>query len=219
MAIRHLEQETAQFAAVFGHSIRPLALDTAAIVAAGDRILIPRYRASAARYGFNVTDDIRRQLALGMVRGETFFELTERMSRMGGPRGVVSLRGVAGELGAVIEHIPEGLFRRYRYWGERVVRTEGIHALNVNQLEGLRDMEHEDPGYLKRWDSTGDSRLCVQCRDLDGDVRPINEQFPGGILVPPAHPGCRCSLTPWRAEWASDKWVTSTVAHETESAA
>ncbi len=203
MAIRHLQDEVASFAAVFGHSVRPIQINQAAILAQGEKFLIPRYRSSAARYGADMTRDIRNQLAVGVARGETFHEMTDRLVRLRGPRGLVSLRGVLGEPGSIGEHIAEGLFVKYRGWAERIVRTEGIHAYNVQHLEALYDANVEDPGYQKRWDATRD-KMCDICRSLDGVIAELDAGFPPwGMKAPPAHPNCRCALTPWRPEWGS----------------
>ena len=132
-------------------------------MARGHKTLIPRFRNSAARYGADITADIRRQLAVGIVRGETFTQMTERLVQLGGPKGWVSLRGVLGEPGSYAEFISEGLFRKYRGWAERVVVTESLNAYNVHHLEGLRDLNEEDPGYLARWDASIDARGCPRC--------------------------------------------------------
>lgn len=195
MAIAHLEEEVAVFAAVFGHSVRPLQLAEAAILAEGSTQLIPRYRASAARYGKAMSTDIRRMLATGVVRGETFEELTRRLVKHGGPRGLVSLRGVIGEPGAIAENISEGLFRRYNHWAERIVRTEGLHAYNVQHQTALEEADRQDPGYSKRWDAAADRRLCELCAELDGKVVELDGVFVRDrqgrdIPHPPRHPNC-----------------------------
>jgi hypothetical protein len=200
MAISHLQQEVAAFAAVFGASVRPLQLNQAAIMAKGDNFLIPRYRNSAARYGQDMGDDIRRQLAIGLASGETFAEMTNRLVGLRGPTGMVSLRGLQGSPSAYHEHIAEGLFVRYRYWAERIVRTEGLNAYNTHHLHALAEAEAVDPGYQKRWDATWDG-VCPICKDLDGVIVDIDKPFPGGYAHPPAHPNDKCALTPWRAEW------------------
>lgn len=211
MAIDHLRDETARFSSIFGHSVRPLQLRQAAIMAKGDEVLIPRYRNSALRYGKDMTGLIKNQLALGMVRGETFHEMTNRLVKLRGPAGLVSLRGVIGEPGSYAEYISEGLFRRYRGWAERIVRTETLHAYNVHHLNGLHEANAEDPGYKKRWDAT-DRNLCDECRALDGVVVDLDQKFPRvQRMGPPAHPNCMCCLTPWREEWSDAPSATRTV--------
>jgi hypothetical protein len=57
---------------------------------------------------------------------------------------VVARRGVAGEPGAVTEVIAEGLFKRYRYWACRIVRTELQSATNGLLDEGIRELHSRD---------------------------------------------------------------------------
>jgi SPP1 gp7 family putative phage head morphogenesis protein len=203
MATRHLQEEVAVFAGVFGHSVRPVQIQQAAIIAEGREQLIPRFRASARRYGKDIAGDVRQQLALGVARGETFAQLTDRLQRHGGPRGIVSLAGVLGEPGSRSEYIAEGLFAKYRGWAARVVRTETNHAYNAHALIGLEQMNEDDPGYQKRWDATNDLKTCEICGRLDGVIVDLDKPFPGvGVMHPPAHPNDRCGTTPWRPEWA-----------------
>lgn len=201
LAVGHLRQELTDFSLIFEGSIRSIPLEVAGILVKGDRLLIPRYRASASRYVGSVRDDIRRQLAVGLVRGETMEQLTKRLVRLGGPRGRVFLRGHPGDPSAQSEIIAEGLFRRYRAWAARVARTETINAYNVQADAGLEELVRLDAEIRRRWDATADSRLCLVCRSLDGRVSEVGKPFPGGYTMPPAHPNCRCALTAWRDDW------------------
>ncbi len=201
MAARHLHEEIASFSRVFEGSERSVPIQLAGILATGERALIPRFRASAARYAGMVGADIRRELAVGMVRGESISQLTDRLARLGGPRGPVAVRGVAGEPGAVVEHIGEGLFNRYRYWGERVARTETQAAYNTQLDEGLHQAQQHIPDLQRRWDATADLRLCVACQEMHGAVAPIGGAFPNGVTDAPLHPNCRCRVGAWRSDW------------------
>lgn len=201
MATGHIAAELAAFGDHFGHSIRPIPLEVASILAQGDKMLIPRFRNSAARYAGSVGDDIRQMLALGVVRGENIDQLKRRLIAQGGPRGLVALRGKLGDPGAVSEMISEGLFKRYNYWAERVVRTEVLGAYNTHGFIGIADMAESEPGMLKRWDAANDYRVCSLCRSLhEVTVKPL-ENFPGGYKYPPAHPNCRCAVVAWHAAW------------------
>ena len=134
--------------------------------------------------------------------GETFDQLTTRLVKLGGPKGLVALRGSLGDPGVVAEHIGEGLFKRYRFWAERVVRTECAEAYSVHALNSLVEANEEDPGYEKRWDAAlVRDRTCPVCKGLDGTAVALDAEFPGGYKHPPAHPLCLCTLTPWRPEW------------------
>ena len=202
LAGAHLVQEIARYSSRFdGRELRvPLRLAT--LLAMGSRALVPRYRTSAARYADQVQRDLRRELAVGVLRRESIDQLTARLASIGGPRGLVAVRGVAGEPGAVVEHIGEGLFKRYRYWGERLARTELQHAYNVQVDAGLQLAAPEVPGLLKRWDASSDLRICPRCAELHGAVRRLDEPFAPDLDTAPLHPNCRCRVGAWRASWS-----------------
>lgn len=203
LAARHVREQVAALSSQFEGSAYLVPIDEAALIATGRSLLIPRFRTSAARYVGNVRDDIRRQLALGVLRGETIDQLTDRLVRLGGPSGWVALRGIKGRPGAVVEKIGEGLFRRYRYWAERVVRTELMHAYNTQADIALEQAHAEDPAIKRRWNAAADWRLCPICAALDGAVVNVGEAFPGGYQTAPAHPNCRCNVGPWKEAWQS----------------
>src|SRR5690606_9447859 len=142
---------------------------------------------------------------LGLAQNETFAQLTNRLRRLGGPRGLVALRGIAGRPGAHVEEIAEGLFRRYRNWAERLARTEVMSAYNVQHRDAIEELEAGrvpgEPQYFARWDASPDSRLCPICRDLDRKLAPMGGAFPGGLAHPPAHPSCRGVVVAWSPAW------------------
>lgn len=163
-----------------------------------------RYQTSAARYADDVARDIRRELAVGVVRGENLDQLVARMRRIGGPSGEVALRGIAGTAGAVVEVIPEGLFKRYEYWAERIVRTELAHAYNEQLQDIAGDLRRTTDMHdlSRRWDATADGRLCARCQELHGALAdPKTDMFRGDIVAPPLHPNCRCRAGLWRSSW------------------
>jgi SPP1 gp7 family putative phage head morphogenesis protein len=207
LAVSSLDTEIARFGSIFGESIRPIQLDTAAVIARGDRLLWKRHMVSAARYGGQVGDDIRHQLAVGVARGETFAELKARLVRHGGPRGLVALRGRLGDPDVVAEHISEGLFARYRWWAERLVRTELMHGYNLQHREGIallnQNLDAGQEPYVRLWDAAADRRVCPICYGLDGKTAAMDGTFPGGYDHPPAHPNCRCVEVAWHRSWGS----------------
>jgi SPP1 gp7 family putative phage head morphogenesis protein len=205
MSARNLRKEVAAGSAAFGVGQAP---SYAAMmdIDRGERALVRHYRASAKRYAHNVRTDIQRQLAIGVATRETFEEMTTRLQRHGGPRGLVSLRGVIGEPGAVAQRIEEGLFRRYRHWAERLVRTEMIAAYNRHHMYQLDEADKLDPGYQMRWDATQDSRTCTICSGMHGKTVDVGKDFRTDARGraqkhPPAHPRCRCAAVAWRSEW------------------
>ncbi len=201
LATDHLIQEIQKFSHYFEGSIRPIPLNQTKLLAEAKRTLIPRFKTSANRYAGQVGRDIQKQLAIGVVKGETIDQLTSRLAKLGGPRGKVYLRGKPGDPRAKAEYISEGLFRRYKHFAERLARTELINAYNATALDGMEELNKEDPGYMKRWDAALDRRTCVICAGLDDLVRPLDKDFAYGIPQPPAHPNCRCAQVVWRKEW------------------
>lgn len=208
MATEHISEELATFSHVFGtESMIPISLNPARIIGSADKTLIPRHRTSAKRYADSVWQDMRNQFRVGLLAGETNDQLVRRLIRLGGPKGIVALRGVAGEPGAQTELIAEGLFRRYRHWADRVIRTEVINAYNVQADEGLREANDIDDEIKRRWDSSLDSAMCVVCSGLHAEVREVDEAFSTGDMHPPAHPNCRCAVVAWHESWAEDDKV------------
>jgi hypothetical protein len=200
MAGDHLIRQLGEYSEIFRDSITPLPLQEAMylIEKDGGNALIRRMRTSAHRYVGDVQRGIRQQIAIGLVKGETVFQMTERLVRHGGPRGWVATRGVLGEPGAVAEYFADGLFKSKPYWAERVVRTEVMDAYGASAADNLGRVSEVIPEVLKRWTASGqDKRMCVICRELDGKVAKPNEEFPGGYERSPAHPNCMCVVGPW----------------------
>ena len=48
----------------------------------------------------------------------------------------------------------------------------------------------------KRWNTANDELVCPICGPLDGQEVKIGATFKGDIDNPPAHPRCRCWITP-----------------------
>jgi DivIVA domain-containing protein len=83
----------------------------------------------------------------------------------------------------------------YREWrGERIERLVGdqaLHAFSAGVLVAAKKI-----GGV-RWVLGGGDDPCADCDDnaLSGVLAP-GEEFPTGHFHPPAHPGCRCLVTP-----------------------
>ncbi|MCG8423689.1 MAG: phage head morphogenesis protein [Proteobacteria bacterium] len=202
MAARHLTDQIATFGHTFGMSARP-PFELSRVVRQLSDTVIRHHNTSVHRYRGRIRRDLQGLLATSVLRGETMEEFTNRLVAHGGPRGLVALRGIVGRPGARVEYIVEGLFQRYRYWGERVARTEVMAAYNDRHHAALVEVDAQDPGYQQRWDAAADRRTCDVCGPLDGKTAAMEGVFPGGFRRPPAHPNCRCTLTPWRREWGT----------------
>jgi SPP1 gp7 family putative phage head morphogenesis protein len=205
LATKHLITEVTRFSQMFEGSIRPIAIEAASVLAEGKALVWKRFSNSTKRYAGSVGDDLHRQLAIGVVKGETVDQLTKRLAQLGGPRGLVYIQGAPGTPRAKAEYISEGLFRRYRNFAERLVVTETVNAYNEFALEGMDQLEKEDPGYYRRWDAAIDARLCPACAQYDDLVVPLDKAFPGNIDHPPLHPRCRCAVVVWRKEWKESR--------------
>ncbi len=92
----------------------------------------------------------------------------------------------------------------------RVIATEMTAAASAAAAETSRLLAPFMP-MRQRWDATIDARTCVHCRNLDGVVTELGDLFPGGLREPPAHPFCRCTLTPMPVSWARAAAAAPTV--------
>ena len=81
---------------------------------------------------------------------------------------------------------------------ETIARTGLIDAANAGQdmawrkaaAEGILDLSQME----RVWTVGYDERLCPICEPLGGEARGMEEVFSIGVLRPPAHARCRCSL-------------------------
>jgi hypothetical protein len=104
--------------------------------------------------------------------------------------------GLAGaDEPVVIEHVGSA-FREWK--GERIERLAGDHLVAAFSAGTLAATAEESSALLE-WVAVGgvDDAPCPDCEDngLSGPQR-SGEEFPTGHLHPPAHPGCRCLLSP-----------------------
>lgn len=76
---------------------------------------------------------------------------------------------------------------------EAIVNTELNRAVSAGSLDTYRLNGIPGKGWLV-------FNPCPICAKNDGVVVRLNEPFPSGDQMPPAHPHCRCSLTPERLE-------------------
>lgn len=188
----------------FMGSARPMRFNNAAIVASSSRSLMTRHETSALRYADRQGQLIRQSLAVGIVKGESVGQTVGRLMKK--PLVLASRMSDDDKADAIAENH----FFRSRSDAERLVRTENIYAANEVQQDALlEDNEYasqddtgdQEGGWLKRWDATFDSRTCEDCASMDGEVREPDEEFAPGVMHPPLHPNCRCTIVPWREGW------------------
>jgi SPP1 gp7 family putative phage head morphogenesis protein len=74
---------------------------------------------------------------------------------------------------------------------QTVARTEMAAAM----VEGTK-LRYEAEGIQQvQWQAVGSSRTCGYCAPRHGKVYKL------GDVVAPAHPNCRCTVTPWDPKW------------------
>ena len=80
-----------------------------------------------------------------------------------------------------------------KYRSQLIARTETNFALSQAFIDRSKDMKVTH----KEWITIGDSEVSEEClaNEAAGVIK-IDRIFPGGVLAPPQHPNCRCSLAP-----------------------
>lgn len=95
----------------------------------------------------------------------------------------------------------------------RIARTEGHRIQQRSALDAQYAAKEKGADVLKQWDSTLDSRTRPHHRQLDGQIRELDEPFevdglkaqaPGYFGKPKEDCNCRCCLLQ-RARWALDE--------------
>jgi hypothetical protein len=211
-------QSTAQtlgaLEAAFTGSVAPLRIDTAAMMNRGLRgvraSVLRRTATSVDRYGLRTIGAYERTIGQGLLVGASQSEMIDALVGRGGPTGVVSMAAVEVSPGVVkrvrLEAIPEGLFRRYRYWATRIVRTEVANAQNAAAVAALESAKANDfPDMQKKILAMMDARTAPDSIAVHGQIRETDAMFRDGAgreyLHPPARPNDREAVIPWRPEW------------------
>ena len=147
-------------------------------------VLLDRYETSVQAYGTELIAQVQRRLGVHLAMRSKWTDMAT---------------DIAGRLG---RHQIQGA----RWKAERIVRTEMIHALNAGHKASLEQAATVLPGLQQQWDAFLDARTCPICIGLEGQVQEVGAPFHwggGAFLQPPdPHPSCRCTLIPWRQEWA-----------------
>lgn len=171
----------------------PIRLDLARILATGQG-LIPRFASSAARYSQGVQNEIRQQLAIGVLRSETYQGLIERLSK----RSSVA-RAAGVDPGATTA--ASGLLSGAPWQLSRLARTEMAHASDVQAMEGFRQARQQIPSLRRQWCASLDARLCPSCKEMHNAISGPDGSFSAMLPGPPLHPNCRCVALPYREVW------------------
>lgn len=171
--------------------------------------LLRQHATSVDRYGNAMIAKMEQTLGVGLVGGLTQAEMVASLTGHGGPTGAVSMAAVVRD-GVVVrlrvEEIPEGLFQRYRYWAQRIVRTETANAYSAARLDGLYAARtHDFPDLKKKILAVFDNRTAPDSLGVHGQVRELEGFFQDGAgrsyQRPPARPNDRETVIPWREHW------------------
>jgi SPP1 gp7 family putative phage head morphogenesis protein len=198
-----LSREMARLSEVFGGpggTLPALDIPTLSHLAERNKWLLTRFDKASRRYTRNIKLSIRRQLSVGVARGETMNEMAIRLMRfMPGARGI-------GDMGAekIAAQMAKGLFHRAYFESERIIRTELMNAYNAHHQRSIEENALIHPEMMKRWDASAD-RHCTLCHAVDGEIVKPDETFSSGDMYPPLHPNCRCLVTPWMSHWPEVK--------------
>jgi SPP1 gp7 family putative phage head morphogenesis protein len=184
MSLDHLVRTFERYEEGFNAGLFRIPLQQAARLSHTARI--DTFPASVDRYTLAVRRDVKLQLGLGLVRGETLHQMSKR---------------IAPRIAASVDNIGSGLANKYTYWSDRIVRTEVLTAYNEHELEHLKALYKNEPDLLMEWNAANDLRTCVECRSLDGEKAAPGQLFKNMYSNPPAHPMCRCSLLPYMKHW------------------
>ena len=86
--------------------------------------------------------------------------------------------------------------KQHRYRAMNIARTELATAYNQGGYLATKDAQSR--GYIgkvkKVWLTASDERVCHICGNIDGDEADMEKYFSTGVLIPPAHPSCRCAV-------------------------
>ena len=92
----------------------------------------------------------------------------------------------------------------------RIARTEGHRVQQQSTMDACYAARGRGANVVKQWDSTLDSSTRESHKQVDGEIRELDERFSNGLMYPGDPSGsaaevinCRCILLQ-RAKWALD---------------
>ena len=117
---------------------------------------------------------------------------------------------IGREIGRTMKGTP---FQKAMNNGIRIARTEGHRIQVAANLDAMQAAKERGADVVKQWDATLDETTRERHRELDGQIREIDEYFEysGGTVKAPGMFGnpaedcnCRCAVLT-RARWALDE--------------
>lgn len=106
-------------------------------------------------------------------------------------QGVETKRGIPG----LARDIRTTFSDMSKHRSELIARTETAEALSKASLDTMEDMGIDG----KEWVTAGDDLVSPECEGNENEgVIPVGQTFSGGVMAPPQHPDCRCTIAPAR---------------------
>ena len=105
--------------------------------------------------------------------------------------GIKNKRGVPG----LSRDLRKTFADMSKFRSQLIARTETASALSQSSLDTMKDMDIDG----KEWVTAGDDRVSEECQMNESEgVIPVGQTFSGGVMAPPQHPDCRCTVAPAR---------------------
>jgi len=115
--------------------------------------LLHRYHKLVGNYPMPTIERVRKQLALGLIQGDTVDRMVDRVAGSG------------------------GIFDREKWRAERIVRTESTYAYGVSNQRCMEHTAREVSGLQKRLVATFDNRTGEDSKQLNGQTVPVDKPF------------------------------------------
>lgn len=108
------------------------------------------------------------------------------------------------------------------YNAKRIVRTESHRIQQTSTRDAQQAAKNKGADVLKQWDAALDGRIRDSHRQVDGEIRELDEKFSNGLMFPGDPNGgaaevvnCRCTSNT-RARWALDEDELQTLKERAE---
>ena len=86
--------------------------------------------------------------------------------------------------------------RQLRERAKTIAQTERAFAYEYGRYQHTKNLVDQGilPPQDKKWSATDSENTCSTCRELNGKIVRMDEEFAPGKLLPPLHPRCKCCV-------------------------